>query len=780
MLISFMPSHAGKSRKGFPVRFSLLALLMVPFLSCSTTPLPKHEKGSMNTSIPANPPSTEHGLHYTTPAMSWDEALPLGNGILGALVWGDGDPVRVSLDRTDLWDLRPVPEFRSPECTFQRLQQWRKEGRIDDIKRLYDAPYSRPESPTKIPAGRLELAFREKPEFKDAVLDISDAVASMSFTNGIRLQVCVLATEPVGFIRCSANAGASVRLVAPPFGEQDASSGSLHKLGYPSPAISSGTNWQAFTQQGAEGFHFAVYVAWRETGDTSLFAWSVASSFEGRDPLRIARERVETAMRRGFDRMYTSHAEWWRDYWAKSSICLPDKTIERQWFLEQYKFGAASRRGCPPITLQGPWTADNADLPPWKGDYHHDLNTQLSYWPCYSANHLEEGLAYLEWLWRTRDNCRDWTWRFFGMPGLNVPGVADLNNSPMGGWCMYSFSTTTAAWLAHHFYQHWRYSGDAEFLRDRAYPYLKDAAVFIEAVSAGRDASGKRTLPLSASPEINDNRLDAWFDTMTNYDLALVRWLLGAAAEMADALQLPAEASRWRQVSSEMPDFALGDDGRLLIAKDYPLPASHRHFSHLMAVHPLGLIDWEDGPRAQRTIRAALDELDRLGPDYWCGYSYAWLANLAARARDGECAARALGIFCEAFCLRNSFHCNGDQSGKGYSKLTYRPFTLEGNFAAAAGIQEMLLQSHRGRIRVFPAVPDHWQDVAFTSLRAEGAFLVSAKRANGVTQRLEIFAEQGGPCRVLSPFSGKEILLELKKGERIVLTQDPPDAGGAM
>jgi alpha-L-fucosidase 2 len=254
--------------------------------------------------------------------------------------------------------------------------------------------------------------------------------------------------------------------------------------------------------------------------------------------------------------------------------------------LETYKFGAASRRGAPPITLQGPWTADDGQLPPWKGDYHHDLNTQLSYWPCYSGNHLEEGLAYLDWLWATRSNCVAWTQRFYGLPGLNVPMSTDLNNNQIGGWRQYTHSFTTAAWLAQHFYLHWKYSADKEFLRERAWPYLREASVFIEAASVERDRNGYRTLPLSSSPEIHDNRPQAWFDQITNYDLALARWLLGATAEMAETLKLKEEATKWRRVQEEFPVFALREDGALLVATGEPLRASHRHFSHLMAINP--------------------------------------------------------------------------------------------------------------------------------------------------------------------------------------------------
>jgi len=723
-------------------------------------------------------PDAQHNLHYTSPATKWSEALPLGNGMLGALVWGDGRPLTLSLDRADLWDLRPAPEFHSPEYTYARMVEWHRAGRHDDLIRLYEAPYNRP-APTRIPAGRIHLTFPAGAGFASAALSLRDAVAGVQLSNGATVRVFMHATDPVGLIRVE-GVVPEVSLVAPAFGgavgeaAAGGRTGDLAQLGYPAPEQTAGPTWRAFIQQGAEGFRFAVYVAWRDAGGAWEAAWSIASSFEGDDPPAIARARVNAALEAGFDVKFSSHAAWWRAYWAQSAVQLPNPIIERQWYLEQYKFGAASRRGAPPITLQGPWTADDGSLPPWKGDYHHDLNTQLSYWPCYSGNRLEEGLSYLDWLWETRPACFDWTRRFFGLPGLNVPMTADLNNNQIGGWRQYTHSPTTAAWLAQHFYLHWKYSADPDFLRQRAYPYLRDASVFIEAISAQRDAQGYRTLPLSASPEINDNRPSAWFDTLTNYDLALMRWLLGATAELAAEVGLAGEAAHWRGVLGELPDFARGEDGRLLVTRDYPLPESHRHLSHLMAIHPLGLIDWEDGAAAQQTIRASLDELERVGTSLWCGYSFAWLASQAARARDGDKAEKALEIFATAFTLRNSFHCNGDQSGRGYSQFTYDPFTLEGNFAAAAGVQEMLLQSHRGVIRLFPAVPDAWRDVSFTTLRAEGAFLVSAQRAGGRVTWVEVVAERGGVCRLAAPFGGeadaiREVTLQLQPGERRVL-----------
>jgi hypothetical protein len=174
-----------------------------------------------------------------------------------------------------------------------------------------------------------------------------------------------------------------------------------------------------------------------------------------------------------------------------------------------------------------------------------------------------------------------------------------------------------------------------------------------------------------------------------------------------------------------------------------------------MAIHPLGLIDWDNGEQDQRTISASLADLERLGTDWWCGYSYSWLGSMWARARNGAKAADALRTFATCFCLPNSFHVNGDQSGTGKSKFTYRPFTLEGNFACAQGIQEMLLQSQNGRVRVFPAIPDSWKDVSFTDLRAEGALLVTARQSGGKVGFVKVVAERGGKVKLADPFGGK-------------------------
>ncbi len=189
--------------------------------------------------------------------------------------------------------------------------------------------------------------------------------------------------------------------------------------------------------------------------------------------------------------------------------------------------------------------------------------------------------------------------------------------------------------------------------------------------------------------------MKAWLTSPSNFDVALIRWLFGALDETATALGNAAEARRWRGVRASLPELSADSTGSLGFTAELLYAESHRHFSHAMAIHPLGLLSPDD-PTAARIINRTLDRIEQFGPDWWCGYSYSWFSAMLARASRGEEALGYLEIYRKAFLLRNGFHDNGDQTKSGYSKMTYRPFTLEGNFQALEAAEEMLLQSWGG------------------------------------------------------------------------------------
>ncbi len=698
-------------------------------------------------------------MHFDTLANRWDEAIPLGNGMLGALIWQKSDHLRFSLDRADIWDMRPMKDLHRPEFNYQWVVDQVNKKDYAPVQKYFDEPYDNEPAPSKIPAGALEFNTGSWGKVISVNLHLADALCRVEWANHTVLKTYVHATSPVGWFRFE-NIDTDIvpQIIAPRYQGEVKVSGDpvggddLSRLGYPQGSITKHGNNITYIQKGWNGFTYQINVSWHKKGlHTIEGIWSISSQYPNQRKNVTATVTNGKALTRGYDNDYVSHSTWWKKFWDKSAIHIPDTLLEKQWYLEQYKFGAASRAGAPPISLQAVWTADNGRLPPWKGDFHHDLNTQLSYWPGYSANHLDESMAYLDHLDQNKANYKRYTKMYFGKGGLAVPGVTTLDGTEMGGWIQYSLSPTVSSWLAQHYYLQWRYSMDRDFLQHRAYPWVKDVAKFIENITV-LDSTGHRKLPISSSPEINDNDITAWFHQNTNYDLSLMKFIFKAATEMAVELGLKAEASHWEKIGSEYGDFALTNANELMFAPGMPYNQSHRHFSNMMSIHPLGLIKWEDGPKAQSIINNSLHLLDSIGPAYWCGYSYSWLANMKARAKDGEGAVKDLNIFAKAFCSVNSFHLNGDQTKSGYSRYQYRPFTLEGNFAFASGLQEMLIQSYAGFIEVLPAVPTAWKDVAFENLRTEGAFLVSVKKTEGQISEITIASEKGGKTKLKLPF----------------------------
>jgi len=735
----------------------------------------------------------KHDLHYTSLANSWDEGIPLGNGISGVLVWQKEGKLRLSLDRADLWDLRPIKELLLPHFTYQWVYEQVMKNTYDTVQILGDVPYEREPGPTKIPGGAIEFDIKELGEIASVHLYIKQALCEVKWKNGAKLEIFCDANNPLGCYKLSGTDKLISPILIPPVYSSDkvknnATGNSvegqgLQRLGYKQGEVIKNGNsynyhqegWKDLNQDitlqyrkdGFKDFSYDISLQWKTENNTSEGVWCIStqnSLYSNKDDQKKAKE----VFNNGFDKTFDLHCKWWNKYWEQSSINIPDTLIERQWYLEMYKFGSASRRGAPPITLQAVWTADNGNLPPWKGDFHNDLNTQLSYWPSYVSNHIEEALSFTDWINKCIPVAKDYTKHYFNADGLNFGGVVTLSGQPMGGWIQYSLSPTVSAWLAHHYYLTYKYTMDKDFLTKQCYPFISDVATFLNNIILA-DANGKKQLPISSSPEINDNSINAWYKTTTNFDLSLIKFLFKSAAELAEELGKTTDKTKWENVSKQLPDLAVADNN-LLIAQGFPMNISHRHFSNLMAIYPLCLLDIHNAADSI-IINSSLNHLTKLGPDGWCGYSWSWYAALLARAKRADKAAEALRVFASAFCLPNSFHVNGDQTTKGYSTMHYRPFTLEGNFAFADALQQMLIQSDDGNIRILPSIPDAWKDVSFDKLRAMGAFLISVEKKNGKVVKLKIVSEKGSKLKIENPFNTYNIICKGINPAKDVLKQ---------
>ena len=440
-----------------------------------------------------------------------------------------------------------------------------------------------------------------------------------------------------------------------------------------------------------------------------LVAIAVLSHHDAEDPRAEAVRLVQGAAERQRE-LRAEHTAWWADWWRACFLTIPDPWLENLFYVGLYKLACSSRPGSLPITLQGLWTADGV-MPPWCGDYHLDMNVQESYWPVYASNHLDAGLPLYETfsrcLPRWREQCRS----FFGFEGLHSGCAIGPGGERIHGYHGVEFWPGNVAWLAHHYWLHWLHSRDEAFLRAQALPMMRGAmATYLGLLEEGED--GRLHLPLGYSPEWGEGSIARYAPDPAG-DLALIRWLGEALVEATEVLGVTdPERGRWLETLERLADLpgdpkrSHGDGGIQVTARD-PLFESHRHHSHLMAIHPLGTLHLDQDDAARALIGASITRLIREGHGRWTGWSWPWASLLASRAGLGNMAGEMLRQY-RAFVTANSFHINGDPRVFGLSHARYSPMTLEAGFAAAAAIMEMVLQSWGGTIRVFPTVPDWW------------------------------------------------------------------------
>lgn len=703
-------------------------------------------------------PGPELNPRLAAPIQTWDEAIPLGNGTMGVLLWGESNLLRLSLDRGDLWDERPSKRFTEVRelFTWNTMQGLVASNRMAEFNDIFDSNYDYNGPPTKLPAGRVEITLEPSQTVEAFELNLATAEGLVKLAGGNEVRAFVDAasvSNPVALVRIAGPPLKDVRLKSPD---------SVKKLGYPPPRTGEGEGLRWFEQEAADGFAYAICAAWKRMGNDTLLAVTVATRAEGKSPQAVAQARVERALNAGHVSRFTFHAQWWSNFWSRSRVFVPEPHIRQHYHLVRYFYGAASRLGAPPMPLQGVWTADAGSLPPWKGDYHNDLNTQMTYLAYRASGDFDEGATFLDYLWDRLPVFRQFARDFYDAPGAAVPGVMSLAGQPLGGWGQYSLSPTMGAWNAHLFYLHWRHTADEQFLRERAYPFCREIAVCLESLLQP-DTNGVLVLPLTSSPEIFDNTRRAFLKPNSNYDVASLKMLFLALAEMAAAMGDRDEAAKWLGLDQRLGGWHVKPDGTLLLDATTPLPGSHRHLSNLMPLHPFNLITADGGEHDQRIIAASLKDWDSKGTSGWCGYSFSWMSCLRARVGDAEAALRNLDIYARAFILRNGFHANGDQTKSGFSGFTYRPFTLEGNFLAMDAVHEMLLQSWNatpginapGIIRLFPATPWRWHEASFDDLRAEGGHRVSARRESNATTWFRIIAGSAGPVRIRDNFGGR-------------------------
>ena len=688
-----------------------------------------------------------HTITHDRPPLRWEEGFPLGNGRLGVMLWGDGAPLKLTLDHADLWDLRCDGAFRAdPRYTYANLRSLISEGRFDEAREVFEERERRdnPVGPTKISIGRAELPVGTR-EGGKMTLDVDRGLVEgdlfTAFVHRDRNLLCVRLASPPSD---------APRLI--PLAEMTPG---LADLGHPAVELRKEGGVEVAIQALTDGPSCAV--AWVVSGNDFFAAVELAQ-----EPAEAARLAVAAALEAceiGFDSLLETHLWLWASFWATSAVRLPEARMEFLWYHGVYLLASSARRGSQPPGLQGVWAMDGV-MPPWRGDYHADMNVQETFWPACSSGHLDLLDCWCDNMEAGLPRARELTRQFFGTEGAFWPCCTIPDFTTVYCWYTVQFAWSSVGWLAWLVWLRWRYSMDTEWLAETGYPLLADIFRFYETNLEEWDDS-RLHVPLSTSPEYRENLPEAWCHDPA-IDLALIRRCCDWVTEMEQALGAENLSVRAATVRERLTPYPLTEAGALCLWPGKPLDESHRHPSQLMAIHPAMDLTIEGTSEEQAVLAASVEHFLALGQYRWAGHTYAQMISFAAVIGRAGFAYDCLLQFAEHWIGPNGLHFNADLALSGmscfrYPPGVYGPFTMEANCGVAAGIGDMLVQGWNDRLRVFPAVPDHWRDAAFRDLLTEAAFRVSAIRRDGRTTWVQVRATVARQMRLRDPFAGAEV-----------------------
>lgn len=748
-------------------------------------------------------------LWYDTPSGTvWENALPIGNGFQGAMVYGNVEKEILQLNEGTVWSGSPNRNDNpNAKNALNEIRKLLFQGEYKNAEKLINENIITKKSHGQMfqPVGNLELSFPDQQNYTSYYreLDIENAVAKTVYkVNGVTYTREVFASFPdrVIIIRLSADKQGQLSFTAGFTSEHKKqkntvnNSNELSLWGTTSDheGVEGKVKFNALAKFKAEGgsINATENTIKIEKANSVLIYVSIASNFInyqniGGDENKLARSFLDKAFNKNFDKMKKAHIADYQKYFKRVKLDLgsseeaklpTDKrlanfrnVLDPSFVTLYYQYGrylliSSSQPGGQPANLQGIW--NHSMKPAWDSKYTININTEMNYWPAEKTNLSEMHEPLLKMIQELAETGKETAKVMYGARGWMAHHNTDvwrINGAVDGAtWGVWNAG---GGWLSQHLWEHYLYSGDKEYLQS-VYEVLKGAAVFYSDFLVKDPANGWLVIAPGNSPENSPKAhqgsamtAGSTMDNQIVFDVfstaIKASEILGKDKDFADSLRVmtkllpPMQIGKYNQLQEWLDD---ADD-----PKD-----NHRHISHLYGLYPSNQIS---PYRTPELFAAAKNTLLQRG-DVSTGWSMGWKVNWWAKMQDGN----------HAYSLIQNqltpLGVNADGGGT-YNNLfdAHPPFQIDGNFGCTSGITEMLMQSSDGALHLLPALPDVLKDGSISGLRARGGFEIKELIwKQGKVVAVSIQSNLGGNLRLRTP---NEIILKNSKNLKIASGENP-------